>query len=133
MKIKLIKMVSWTLCACVLTLCAGIISYEITKLRLRPPQNDITADKTEVAVQARTAVQNDQNRRTQEEVLEYYVARMNGRKLGIFICSNNTEKFAYNLEVDFYSLSEQDQSLLTQGVVLYNTEELAKFIEDFTS
>lgn len=133
MKIKLIKMVSWTLCACVLTLCAGIISYEITKLRLRPPQNDITADKTEVAVQARTAVQNDQNRRTQEEVLEYYVARMNGRKLGIFICSNNTEKSAYNLEVDFYSLSEQDQSLLTQGVVLYNTEELAKFIEDFTS
>lgn len=133
MKIKLIKMISWTLCACVLTLCAGIVSYEITKLRLRPPKNDITADTAEVAVQAGASAQEKQTPRTQQDTLEYYVARMNGKKLGIFICSNNTERFAYNLEVDFASLSEQDQALLTQGVVLYNAEELAKFIEDFTS
>ena len=133
MKIKLIKMGSWTLCACVLTLCAGVISYEITKLRLRPPRNDVTANAADVAVQARAAAQERQTQHTQEDPLEYYIARMNGRKLGIYICSNNIEKFSYDLEVDFYSLSEQDQALLTQGVVLYNAEELAKFIEDFTS
>ncbi len=135
MKIKLIKMVSWTLCACVLTLCAGVVSYEITKLRLNRAHSDITPEVTaDIAVQARAAAQENKTfGAEEEEPLEYYVARMTGKKLAVFLCSNNTENFAYTLDVDFYSLSEQDQALLTQGVVLYNKEELAKFIEDFTS
>lgn len=135
MKIKVIKIVSWTLCLCVLTFCAGLISYEITTKRLNQTQGEMpTADTAaEIAVQAKAAEQTQSAAGQRAESLEYYVARMNGKKLCIYICRSNTEEFAYAVDVDYYSLSEQDQVLLTQGVVLYNNEELAKFIEDFTS
>lgn len=134
MRNKLMKAVSWTLCGCALMLCSGVISYEITKTRLHSSQNTIREEEPlSEMMQAKTVTGDELPVTGGAEELEYYVARMNGKKLGIFVCSNNTERFSYDLEVDFYSLSERDQALLTQGVVLYNEEELAKFIEDFTS
>lgn len=135
MENRIFKAVSWTLCTCVLMLCTGVITYEWTRHSV---EQELLAAQTETLPEAsaqptvQTAAAAPKSV-PEEQALEFYVCRMNGEKLGVYIHRGGKEEFLYNMDVDYYSLSEQDQQLLTQGVVLYNDEELTKFTEDFTS
>ena len=70
---------------------------------------------------------------TEIVIEEFYVARENDGRIGIFRSRNGDETFLYNIDTHVRTLPEADQELLRNGVVLRTREELTMFEEDFSS
>ncbi len=64
---------------------------------------------------------------------EYYVVRLEGTTLGIYVAAEGKEEFLYHADVYKNNLSADDLKLLQDGVKLMNISELTGFIENFTS
>ncbi len=64
---------------------------------------------------------------------EYYVVRLEGTTLGIYVAADGKEEFLYHADVYKNNLSADDLKLLQDGVRLMNISELTGFIENFTS
>ena len=64
---------------------------------------------------------------------EYYVVRLEGDDLSIYVVHNENEEFLYTEKVYKNSLSAQDLALLEAGVKLNSSSELTGFLENFTS
>ncbi len=67
---------------------------------------------------------------------EYYIAKLNGDSVEIYLCgggSENFKKFLYSFKVYRSGIPEEDLALLTRGIILRSREDLASFEEDYNS
>ncbi len=64
---------------------------------------------------------------------EYYLVRLEGDALEVYVSYSGKEEFLYNREVYKNDLSEGDLKMLQNGVMLGSASELTAFIENFTS
>ena len=64
---------------------------------------------------------------------EYYIVRLEGEKLNIYTCADNSEEFLYSEDIVTADLTKSDIEMLEQGNVLYTTAELTEFMENFVS
>ncbi len=64
---------------------------------------------------------------------DYYVARLDGNMINIYISDNGREEFLYGIEVYVKNIPYSDIKTLSEGVKLYSNQELTSFKEDFTS
>lgn len=68
----------------------------------------------------------------------YYLARLNGENIEIYLCSNsetlnNNQKFLYSFKVYPSDIPDEDVLALTRGIIFRTKEELASFEEDYNS
>ncbi len=66
-------------------------------------------------------------------VPDYYMVRLEGELVGIYAAFDGREDFLYSAEVFRTNLSDEDTKLLKSGIKLKTQDELASFIEDYTS
>ena len=90
------------------------------------------------AVMSETAPEADAAPSPSADLNEYYIARLNGDDIGIYlVCQKNgeepKEKFLYSFDVYRGGIPESDISDLTRGIILKDRESLASFEEDFGS
>ncbi len=64
---------------------------------------------------------------------EYYLVRLEGDALEVYVAHSGKEEFLYNREIYKNDLSESDLKMLCNGVKLESASELTAFIENFTS
>lgn len=64
---------------------------------------------------------------------DYYMVRLEGESVGVYAAFDDREDFLYSAEVFRTNLSEEDTRLLLSGVKLKTHDDLASFIEDYTS
>ena len=64
---------------------------------------------------------------------EYYLVRLEGDALEVYVAHSGKEEFLYNRKVYKNDLSERDLEMLYSGVMLESASELTAFIENFTS
>ena len=69
---------------------------------------------------------------------QYYLARLNGNSIEIYLCSNTdsakaAEKFLYSFKVYALDIPDDDILNLTRGIIFKTKEELASFEEDYNS
>lgn len=64
---------------------------------------------------------------------EYYIVRLEGEKLNIYTCADNSEEFLYSEDIITANLTKTDIEMLKRGNVLYTTAELTEFMENFVS
>lgn len=70
---------------------------------------------------------------TSEDEREYYLVRLQGDALEVYVAYSGKEEFLYNREIYKSDLSERDTEMLRNGVMLKSASELTAFIENFTS
>lgn len=76
---------------------------------------------------------NAQGKESQAERDEYYLVRLEGDALEVYVAHSGKEEFLYNREVYKNDLSQRDLEMLYSGVMLESAAELTAFIENFTS
>ncbi len=64
---------------------------------------------------------------------DYYMVRLEGESVGVYAAFDDREDFLYSAEVYKTNLSEEDTRLLLSGIKLKTHDDLASFIEDYTS
>lgn len=64
---------------------------------------------------------------------EYYLVRLDGENLEVYVSHGGEEEFLYSREVYSRDLSQDDLEMLNGGVKLRTASELTGFIENFTS
>ncbi len=64
---------------------------------------------------------------------DYYMVRLEGESVGIYASFDGREDFLYSAEVFKTNLSAEDTRLLLSGIKLKTQDELASFMEDYTS
>lgn len=72
------------------------------------------------------------------EIILYYLARLNGDNIEIYLCSDNTQasnsqKYLYSFKVYPSDIPDEDILNLSRGIVLRSKEELTSFEEDYNS
>ncbi len=114
----------------------GLVTYTVTRRMLE--EQSISARQTEV-------VQNTDNEtvsvgsdaepeeKTPAAGFEYYLVRLEGEELNIYVSHSGKEEFLYNREIYKNDLSDQDRLMLEEGVQLRSPSALTGFIENFTS
>lgn len=65
--------------------------------------------------------------------IEYYIVRLDGTKLCVYIYNENSEEFMYDIDLHEKNLSDEEKLMLSQGKILYSKGELTAFIENYTS
>ena len=76
---------------------------------------------------------NTQEKEAQTESDEYYLVRLEGNALEVYVAHSGKEEFLYNREIYKNDLSRKDLEMLHSGVMLESASELTAFIENFTS
>lgn len=64
---------------------------------------------------------------------EYYIVRLEGERLNVYTCADNSEEFLYSEDIVTANLTKTDLEMLRRGNVLYTTAELTEFMENFVS
>jgi len=64
---------------------------------------------------------------------EYYLVRLEGDALEVYVVHSGKEEFLYNRKVYKNDLSDRDLAMLHSGVMLESASKLTAFIENFTS
>lgn len=114
----------------------GLTTYTVTRRMLE--EQSVSARKSET-VETRNndtvSVGSDAepNGNTSDTGFEYYLVRLEGDELSIYVSHNGKEEFLYNREIYKTDLSDQDRHMLEEGVQLRSPSALTGFIENFTS
>lgn len=113
----------------------GLATYNITR--------NIIESRSASATQAPAVSHNNEtvsatradNRRESRNNtgFEYYLVRLDGENLEVYVSHDGKEEFLYSREVYSRDLSEDDLETLSGGVRLRTASELTGFIENFTS
>ncbi len=114
----------------------GLATYTITRNMIE--EQNAYAHQTS-AIHQITNADNDKSKSTvqgeeaQTEKDEYYLVRLEGDSLEIYVVHSGREEFLYNRKVYKNDLSARDLEMLYSGVRLESASELTAFIENFTS
>lgn len=114
----------------------GLATYTVTR---NMTEEQLAQARQTSAPQQITETQADetdsdaQGRGTTEDEREYYLVRLEGDALEVYVAHSGKEEFLYNREVYKNDLSESDLRMLHSGVILESASELTAFIENFTS
>lgn len=114
----------------------GLTTYTVTRRMLE--EQSVSARESET-VETRNndtvSVGSDAepNGNTSDTGFEYYLVRLEGDELNIYVSHNGKEEFLYNREIYKTDLSNQDRLMLEEGVQLRSPSALTGFIENFTS
>ncbi len=113
----------------------GIATYNFTRNMMEEQQ--VQAHQTSASRQI-TEIRSGEtdeteNPRNATEEREYYLVRLQGDALEVYVAYSGKEEFLYNREVYKNDLSDSDLKMLRNGVVLKSASELTAFIENFTS
>lgn len=114
----------------------GFATYTITKNIMEEKASALTEaasvpDRYPVEVQAST--ERVASGHDQPQPFEYYLVRLEGDLLDVYVSHGGKEEFLYNKEVYKNDLSQEDTEMLIAGVKLQSASELTGFIENFTS
>lgn len=114
----------------------GIATYTITrKLTAETPANAIQSTSAE-STPVQSMPQKSDTQRTADipdSALEYYMVRLEGTTLGVYVAYDGKEEFLYHENVYKNDLSAEDMQMLQSGVKLLSIPELTGFMENFTS
>ncbi len=118
------------------SLTTGFVTYTVTKRIIE--EKAVTAQKSaEPYTRTETTVPTQKSDLEAEKdtavQFEYYIVRLEGNDLSVYVSHNGAEEFLYTERVYKNNLSSQDISTLEAGVKLNNSSELTGFIENFTS
>ena len=114
----------------------GLTTYTVTR-RMLEEQN--ASAKVSETVETRNddavSVGSDAEPKgnTSDTGFEYYLVRLEGDELNIYVSHNGKEEFLYNRDIYKTDLSNQDRLMLEEGVQLRSPSALTGFIENFTS
>lgn len=130
--LKLIVILSIVLCA------STAVGYSAFRYFLNDGGNELSSarmsEKDESTALA-ASVSALPDPRTSDEPLEFdfYVARLEGSVINIYVSDEGRESFLYSIDVYVKNIPYDDVKMLSEGVKLYSKQELTSFEEDFTS
>lgn len=114
----------------------GVATYTVTKNIMEEKASQVSET---VSVPDKYPVESESGqgsvaRRSEDpERFEYYLVRLEGDLLDVYVSHGGKEEFLYNKEVYKNDLSDEDKKMLIAGVKLKSASELTGFIENFTS
>lgn len=114
----------------------GLVTYTVTRRMLE--EQSISARETEnIQSTENETVSVGSDAEPEEKAsatgFEYYLVRLEGEELNIYVSHSGKEEFLYNREIYQNDLSDQDRLMLEEGVQLRSPSALTGFIENFTS
>lgn len=119
----------------VVAVSTGLATYNITRNIIESRSASAAqapalspADETEPKTRADNRKEN-----SNKTGFEYYLVRLDGENLEVYVSHDGKEEFLYSREVYQSDLSEDDLETLSGGVKLQTASELTGFIENFTS
>ena len=119
----------------VVALSTGIATYNITKNIIEEENSSVAQASafSEVQETSRASRPTVRKSESSRDNFEYYLVRLDGENLEIYVYNDGKEEFLYSREVYVHDLSENDINTLSRGVKLESISELTGFIENFTS
>lgn len=114
----------------------GVATYNFTRNMMEEQQvqaHQTSAPRQMAETQNVTTDEGDNAQSLSSDEREYYLVRLEGDALEVYVAYSGKEEFLYNRRVYKNDLSESDIKMLHNGVVLKNASELTAFIENFTS
>ena len=137
------KFFSLLILVCTSVFLISAISYNIAYKKIseeyaqNPPYStQKSQNATQATVNAAAPNQNNESSWSSDDEnvnIEYYMVKLIGNKLGVYIYHNNCEEFMYDIDLNGKYLSDDEQSMLKNGIKLYSKGELTGFIENYTS
>ena len=106
-----------------------LTSYYVTTKTNQHYENE---ENTSYAVFAEDKVEKKEDN-GRKITFEYYIVRLEGNLLNVYVCADNSEEFLYSEEIVTSNLTKTDIEFLEQGTVLYTTGQLTQFMENFVS
>lgn len=129
--LKLVTVLSIVLCA------STAVGYSAFRYFLTDNTNSAETVYTQgepetAAVSANSGTLSDSSAESPQE-FDYYVARLDGNIINIYISDGGHEEFLYGIDVYVKDIPYNDVKMLSEGVKLYSKQALTSFEEDFTS
>ncbi len=114
----------------------GFATYTITK-NIMEEKSAVLTETASVPdrypVESEDARESMASSHDEPQPFEYYLVRLEGDLLDVYVSHGGKEEFLYNKEVYKNDLSQEDTKMLIAGVKLKSASELTGFIENFTS
>jgi hypothetical protein len=113
----------------------GIATYNFTRNMIEDQQvqaHQTSASRPITEIRSGETEETANSHNATEEK-EYYLVRLQGDELEVYVAYSGKEEFLYNRAVYKNDLSDSDLRMLRNGVVLGSASELTAFIENFTS
>lgn len=130
--VRILLLFLFTVCVALAT---GFATYTITR-RVIAEQNAVAADvepKQRTDATVPTSLKNQEEQKDTAVQFEYYIVRLMGDELGVYVSHSGDEEFLYTEKIYKNNLSKRDIELLESGVRLEDTPALTGFLENFTS
>lgn len=131
--VRIFLLFLFTVCVALAT---GFATYTVTR-RMIEEENSSAAAATEAKAFPKATLISETNqseeRKDSAVQFEYYIVRLMGDELGIYVSHSGDEEFLYTEKIYKNNLSQRDIELLESGVKLKDTPELTGFLENFTS
>ncbi len=119
----------------IVAVATGLATYNITQNMMEEQQVQAqqTSSTQQTTEKQRLITDESISSQGATEEREYYLVRLQGDALEIYVAYSGEEEFLYSREVYKKDLSHSDLKMLRNGVVLKSASELTAFIENFTS
>ena len=114
----------------------GVATFTVTKNIMEGKASQVSEAVSvhdKYPVESEPGQGNAASRSEDPERFEYYLVRLEGDLLDVYVSHGGKEEFLYNKEVYKNDLSDEDKKMLIAGVKLKSASELTGFIENFTS
>lgn len=95
--------------------------------------NERTLDSKPASAAVEVFAEEEQSNDKNNIAFEYYIVKLEGERLNVYTCKDNSEEFLYGEDIITANLTKTDIEMLSRGNVLYTTAQLTEFMENFVS